>query len=157
MADAYIPACIRRYPFVFLDSPEEEQLILCVDEEVLVENGEVRLFEVSGEPSKPTLEALEFCKSFHAAAQETKAFGQALENSGILVKQEAVAEAENRRIIFDGFRVVDEQKLAEMEDDVFLEWRRRGWLPALYAHLFSTVHWARLNDLLHECIEAERD
>lgn len=155
MADTYIPACIRRYPFVFLDSPDEEQLTLCVDEEVLVEKGETRLFEVGGEPSKLTQQALEFCKSFRAAARETKAFGQSLESSGILVKQEAIAETDNRRITFRGFRVVDEQKLVEMEEDVFLEWRRRGWLPALYAHLFSTFHWARLNDLLHKRLEAE--
>jgi hypothetical protein len=42
-----------------------------------------------------------------------------------------------------------------MDDKDFLEWRKRGWLPFLYAHLFSGSQWQRLTRLLNEKLEKE--
>ena len=61
----------------------------------------------------------------------------------------------NRRINFSGFRIIDEQKLAFLDDKVFLEWRKKGWLPFLYAHLFSGAQWQRLSRLLSNRLEKE--
>jgi hypothetical protein len=36
-----------------------------------------------------------------------------------------------------------------------MEWRRRGWLPFLYAHLFSGAQWQRLTLLLRAKMEKE--
>src|SRR5512145_3456925 len=33
LAGAYIPAYVRRYPFLFAENPETKQLTLCIDEE----------------------------------------------------------------------------------------------------------------------------
>jgi hypothetical protein len=34
-----------------------------------------------------------------------------------------------------------------LPDDVFLDWRRRGWMPLVYAHLMSMTSWASLVEL----------
>lgn len=39
-----------------------------------------------------------------------------------------------------GFKTVDPEKLDAVPDDVFLDWRRRHWLPPLFAHLFSAAY-----------------
>lgn len=152
--DTYIPAYIRRYPFIFSELPTVEQLTLCVDmsKDVVDESGnsDQKFFEADGKPSQLSRNALEFCKSYHAAAQQTIEFSKMLAGSGLLVEREARINVGNKSMInFSGFRIVDEQKLAELPDAAFLEWRKKGWLPFLYAHLFSGAQWQRLTSLLN--------
>ncbi len=154
----YIPAYIRRYPFIFSELPDKEQLTLCVDDspEVIEKGGEQKFFDKDGKPSDLSNNALEFCKSYHSAAQQTLAFSKALADSGLLVDREAqINVAGNKRINFSGFKIVDEKKLSELPDEKFLEWRKNGWLPFIYAHLFSGAQWQRLTYLLNLRLEKE--
>lgn len=152
LENSYIPAYIRRYPFIFSEIPGSDQLSLCVDmnEELIEEDGEQRFFTAEGKPTELSRNALEFCKSYHAAAQATLAFSRELAKSGLLVERAAEINIPGgQKISFSGFRIVDEKKLAELDDKTFLEWRRKGWLPFIYAHLFSAAQWQRLTQLLN--------
>jgi hypothetical protein len=157
--DTYIPAYIRRYPFIFSEMPQNDQLSLCVDldKDVIESKGSQPFFDEDGKPSQLSQNALEFCKSYHAAAQQTVHFGQALEASGILVERQAEINIGNgKKINFAGFRIIDESKLAELDDKTFMEWRAKGYLPFLYAHLFSGAQWQRLTRLLNEKLKNEK-
>lgn len=157
-AGTYIPAYIRRYPFIFSELPDSDKLTLCFDNSpsVIEEKSEQTFFDAEGAPSELSKNALEFCKSYHAAAQHTLAFSSALAAEGLLIDQEAKLNvAGNRRINFSGFKIIDEEKLAQMDDNKFLEWRKNGWLPFIYAHLFSGAQWQRLTYLLNERLEKE--
>ena len=46
-----------------------------------------------------------------------------------------------------GFQIVDEAKFNALPNEVFLEWRRRGWLALVYCHLLSMAHWRGLAEL----------
>jgi hypothetical protein len=154
----YIPAYVRRYPFIFSEMPGQQQLTLCIDMDsgVTEENGEQKFFGPDSKATTLANNALEFCKSYHAAAQQTIEFGQALAKSGLLVEREAqINLAGNKRISFSGFRIIDEKKLAEMDDKTFLDWRKKGWLPFLYAHLFSGAQWQRLTHMLNGRLDKE--
>ena len=156
--NTYIPAYIRRYPFIFSELPDGDQLTLCIDmnDDIVEKKGEQAFFDKDGNASELANNALEFCKSYHAAAQQTVEFSKALADSGLLVEREAqINVAGNKRINFSGFKIVDEQKLAELDDKVFIEWRQKGWLPFLYAHLFSGAQWQRLTYLLNTRLEKE--
>ncbi len=158
LPDMYIPAYIRRYPFIFSEAPGTDQLTLCVDmnDKVIDEKSDQKFFGPDGKATALAQNALEFCKSYHAAAQQTLQFSKALAASGLLVDRQAEINAGNgQRISFSGFRIVDEQKLADMPEKDFMEWRRRGWLPFLYAHLFSGAQWQRLTLLLRKKLENE--
>lgn len=150
--NTYIPAYIRRYPFIFSEIPGGDQLSLCIDmnDNLIEEKGEQRFFEEDGKPSALSQNALEFCKSYHAAAQATTAFSKELAKSGLLIDRQAEINIGNgKKISFSGFRIIDEQKLAALDDKTFLEWRKNGWLPFIYAHLFSGAQWQRLTYLLN--------
>ena len=151
--DTYVPAYIRRYPFIFSEVPDSDQLTLCIDrnDAIVGDKYDAKFFDGQGKPTQLAQNALEFCKSYHAAAQATLEFSKALAASGLLVDRQAeINVGDGRRINFGGFRIVDEQKLAELDDDKFLEWREQGWLPFLYAHLFSGAQWQRLTALLRD-------
>ena len=156
MADAYIPAYIRRYPFIFSEMPGSDQLTLCIDldDTTTEDNGEQKFFD-GEKPSALSQNALEFCKSYHSAAKQTMEFGKALHDADLLVTRQAeISTPQGRKINFSGFRIIDEQKLADMPDATFLEWRKRGYLPFIYAHLFSGAQWQRLTRLLGDRVKA---
>ena len=151
--NTYIPAYIRRYPFIFSETPGGEQLSLCIDmvDGVTEEGGEQKFFDDKGEPTELANNALEFCKSYHAAAQHTIEFSKAIADSGLLVDRQAeIAVEDGKRINFSGFQIIDEAKLAELDDKTFLEWRKKGWIPFIYAHLFSGAQWQRLTAQLNK-------
>lgn len=154
--NTYIPAYIRRYPFIFSEMPNSEQLSLCVDmgDAIIQKDGPQRFFDKDGKPSPLSQNALEFCKSYHAAAQHTMEFSKALSESGLLIERAAeINLAGGKKINFAGFRIVDEKKLGELDEKTFLAWRKKGWLPFIYAHLFSGAQWQRLTILLNKRME----
>ncbi|MAS87605.1 MAG: sapC family protein [Micavibrio sp.] len=156
LMNTYIPSYIRRYPFIFAENPDNKQLTLCVDMKAasISEKGKDTFFDKDGKPTQLAQNALEFCKSYQSAAQQTQPFSEALAKSGLLVDRQAELTVKGgRKITFSGFKVIDEQKLAEMSDKDFLEWRKKGWLPFLYAHLFSGANWQRLTSLMNERLE----
>jgi hypothetical protein len=157
-AETYIPAYIRRYPFIFSEIPNSDQLTLCMDMDssVTEENGEQRFFDKEGKPTDLSNNALEFCKSYHAAARQTVEFSSLLNELDLLVVRQAeIVAPNNRKINFSGFRIIDEQKLAQLDDKKFLELRTKGFLPFIYSHLFSGAQWQRLTKLLSRVMDKE--
>ena len=144
----YIPAYCRNYPFAFIEAPGGMNLLLGID-------GRAASLGTAGQPlfadTKPAAaltEAMELCRSLHQSLKEATELCAALEAQGLLVENRAViAFAKGGSAMLGGFRVVDTAKLGALDDAKFLEWRRRGWLAPIYAHLQSTGRWGRIVDL----------
>ncbi|HAJ90399.1 MAG TPA: sapC family protein [Rhodospirillaceae bacterium] len=154
--DIYIPSYIRRYPFIFSEQAGGDQLTLCIDmtDTVTEDNGEQKFFEADGQPTALAKNALEFCKSYHSAAQQTLAFGKDLHEAGLLVERSAeIVVPGGQKINFSGFRIIDEEKLSNLDEKTFLDFRKKGWLPFIYAHLFSGAQWPRLTRQLNDVIK----
>ena len=149
--DAYIPAYVRRYPFVFADDKQNERLILCIDRgaSIVSEGGQNPLF-VDGQPSAYTNMAMEFCNNFEQERLRTEGFVKLLNDLDLLDVREATftprdAEgnpgtpqklAEYFAVSEDKLRALPAEKLAELRDN--------GALGQIYAHLVSLLGWDRL-------------
>ena len=151
--DTYIPSYIRRYPFILTEVNDGEALSLCIDEVdgvVSNDNGQP-LFDKEAKPTDLAKNAMEFCKSYHSASQQTMEFSKALAESGLLVQRSAELVVKgDQKINFSGFSIIDEEKFNKMDDVTFNEWRKKGWIGAIYAHLFSGFHWNSITRLLNE-------
>ncbi len=148
----YIPAYVRRYPFATLALGDEPRILLVVDaaSDRLVKDGGSSdqgrpLFE-AGEPSELTKQLMNFCNQFHHDADNTRLFGQALLESGVLVERRAeIAGPDGKgKSAVTGFRLVDARRLAELPDATVLEWHRKGWLALIHYHLASLQRLAEL-------------
>jgi hypothetical protein len=143
----YIPAYIRRYPFIFMNAGEDGRYILCVDEqaEVLTDQADGQPLFADGEPSEITTRALEFCKAYQQQADYTRQLGGLLAKHGLLTGNRAnVTLKSGESLALGGFRMVDAKTLDALDDAAFLELRRAGALPLIYAQILSTSNWAAL-------------
>src|SRR4051812_44548966 len=138
----YIPAYIRRYPFMLARlRPESDELSLCFDptSEAVGEFDEGQALFDGDQPSESTKAILQFCEQFEAAGQRTAAFIEELKSSNLLMDGEVAIQPEGfeQPFIYRGFRMVDEDKLRDLRGDELRKMNQNGMLPLIYAHLFS--------------------
>jgi len=96
----YIPAFVRRYPFVFSDSPDKQRLLLCIDEAFSGFNREGRgqkLFGADGKPTPYVEEILKFLQEFQAGYARTQAFCEKVRELDLLEPMQAQVEMASRR------------------------------------------------------------
>lgn len=149
-AGVYVPAFVRRYPFIFANTGTADQYSLCVDDtpEALSRTEGRPLFE-DGQPSALTRQALDFCKSFHQAAQATDPFAKAVLDAGLLVERQADARlAGGASFSLKGFRSVDPERVRKLPAKTLGQWNAKNWLAPLYAHLQSMTNWNNLVELM---------
>ena len=145
----YIPAYIRRYPFLLAKlNQETDELSLCFDPttEAVGEFDDGQPLFDGDQPSDATKAILEFCEQFETAGQRTAAFMEDVKKSGLLMDGEVAIQPEGYQqpFIYRGFQMIDEEKLRELRGDELRKMNQNGMLPLLYAHLFSL---AQMRDL----------
>jgi len=143
---AYLPAYVRRYPFILMDDPQQKQYVLCFDEksDMLGETGEYALFDGEN-PSDFTKGAMEFCATLRHQGETTDEFVKALQEHDLLIKNDAQIDMTGgTRVQLSGFLIVDPKKFDALPDNVYLAWRRKGWIGLIYAHLLSSHRWPHL-------------
>lgn len=144
----HIPAYVRRYPFIFLESADQMQFTLCIDETapMLIKGTENPLFR-DGKPTEIANNALDFCRAFQGEYAYTQEFAKAVAEADLLIENRAdITLNSGEKISLSGFRVIDEKRFTNLPDETFLNWRDRGWLHLVYCHLMSTSNWATLID-----------
>ena len=148
----YVPAYIRRYPFVFADDQVQKQMVLCIDRdaEFIVEGGDMPFFEANGEPSEYTKNCIEFCNNFEVERQRTMGFVQILKDLDLFEMKTATFTPANPdgtagepQKIAEYFGV-SEEKLNALPAAKFVELRDNGALGQIYAHIVSLLGWDRL-------------
>jgi hypothetical protein len=141
-AGTYVPAYIRRYPFMLARlRPDADELSLCFDptSNAVGEFDEGQPLFDGDQPSETTKTILQFCEQFETAGQRTSAFIEELNKSGLLMDGEVAIQPQNSEqpFIYRGFRMIDEEKLRGLRGDELRKMSQNGLLPLIYAHLFS--------------------
>lgn len=145
----YVPAYLRRYPFITGDTQEAERKAIYLDVEsprVSQDEG-VALYE-NGELSQLGKAAVEFCRQYHGQVLATAAFNAAISAADILVPRSYPTEGDAKPRKNDpAMMTVDEAKLPSIDDATYLKWRAQNWIGMLYLHLFSISNFAALMQL----------
>jgi hypothetical protein len=137
----YIPAFLRRYPFILSSSEDGATFTLCVDEDYAGVNRErrgERLFDSAGEQTQYLQNALGFLQAYQAQFKATRAFTQLLEDLKLLDSVEAEFTLRSgRHMKLGGFSAVNRDRLRQLDPQKLSELSRSGALDLIYAHLHS--------------------
>jgi hypothetical protein len=141
-SDDYVPAYVRRYPFVIANI-DKGQSTVCIDESYRGFNtdgqGEA-LFTEAGEHSDYLKQTITFLQDFEQAAVKTKFFCQQLVEFDLLEPMAAKVEpanAERDEVVLQGFQVISRAKLADLSADSLKQLNDNGILELIYYHLAS--------------------
>lgn len=150
-ADAYLPAYIRRYPFVLANDTAAQRMVVCIDSKapMIGENPDAPFFE-NGEPSAYTKGAIDFCNNFEQEAQRTLSFVGLLKELDLFEDKTATYTPPGpdgrpgAPQVIAQYQGVSEAKLNALPADKLKELATNGALSQIYAHLVSLLGWDRL-------------
>lgn len=137
----YVPAFIRRYPFVFAKDRNAEKFVLCIDEEFEGINSDGKgnaLFDENGDTSDYLANILKFTATYQGETQATAKFCERLNELDILSPSEINFQlGDGRKAKTSGLLSVDREKLAKLPQETVSELLKSGDLERIFAHLLS--------------------
>jgi hypothetical protein len=152
----YIPAFVRRYPFVLAQRPEGDEnpdnFAVFLDEAYEgfdTEEGN-RLFNEDGSDSEVLKQAVGFLGEFQQHIVRTQEFVQKLKDLDLLIPRNIEVRMPDKDTVINGLFVVDEQKLHALDAKTLHELMQDGTLTWIFAHLFSLSNLDHLIQRMHE-------
>lgn len=140
----YVPAFLRRYPFVFSTSDDGVNFTLCVDEDYEGVNREgrgERLFDADGERTQYLTSVLGFLQAYQVQFQRTLAFTRRVVELGLLEPMQArFTLRDGRALTLGGFQAVNRDRLKALSGDKLAALMAQDELELLYIHLQSLKH-----------------
>ncbi len=149
----YVPAYIRRYPFVLAQDEAQGRMIVCIERGAQMfdeAGGEVPLFDDAGEPSSYTQNAIKFCEDFEGERRRTENFVNLVKELDLLETKQATFTPTNpdgtqgATVVIAEYFAVSEEKLRGLSAEKLVELRDNGALERIYNHLTSLAGWDRL-------------
>src|SRR5262245_15510647 len=121
----YIPAFVRRYPFVFFSRDEGKTFTLCIDEAFPGFNqsgrGE-RLFGTDGKPTPYVDNTLKFLQQYQLEFQRTQGFCRKLKDHNLLEPMQAqINLGPGERMALRGFSAASRARLKTLSANVLAE------------------------------------
>ena len=149
---SYVPAYVRRYPFIPATKEGGKDYTVCIDELYAGFNREgrgERLFLDDGGMTKTLERSVSFLQEFQIQHQRTVDFCSVMFELDVMEPMQAnVVMASGEKLNLDGFYVLSRKKLAELKDEVIVTLYRQGNLELAHAHLISLENFERLVSLV---------
>jgi hypothetical protein len=148
----YVPAFLRRYPFVFSSQDEGKTFTLCIDESFSGFNQDKRgqpLYEAERKPSPYVDNVLKFLQQYQVEFQRTQAFCRKLKDMNLLESMRAQIRLDSgESIALTGFMVVDRARLKTLSSDKLAELAKTDELELIYLHLQSMRNFTGMRERL---------
>jgi hypothetical protein len=150
---SYVPAFVRRYPFVLNVDPDTKDPLVLVDEafDGLSQTEGERLFNDDGSETDMTKSMLSFLGDFKMQGEYSNQFMERLKKYNLLESQAVVVNrGDEQKITLDGFHIVNEKRLNELDDAAVLDLVRSGDMARIHTHLLSLNNIQRVVQRLSE-------
>jgi len=150
----YIPIHIRKYPFTLAahkDNPEQRVVLIDEDSSLFSKTKGKQLFKRNGDKSDILTNAVDFLTTHENQIIISKNLAKAIADSGILEDREiSIGEGEEKKILMQGFQVINKEKLIALSDEILADWARRGIISLIDLHLKSLNNIQNLFNILHK-------
>ncbi len=150
--DFYMPAFVRRYPFVFANDSNNERFVVCVDEdaECVTNKKPEKGFFDGDQPSAFTQEALQFLENFERDRQSTMLMVKRFKELDLFEMKDMHFQGQNpdgtpaERQKIAEYYAITEDRLRKLPKDTIQELHESGMLSVAHAHMISLGNWQRL-------------
>lgn len=149
---AYLPAFVRRYPFVLAHNPGDEQMIVCIDRgaRTISDTPQLPFFE-NGEPSEYTKNAIQFCNEFEQQRVISDSFIEMVKELDLFetrqtayVPRDRMGNPQGEPQLIAEYFAIAETRLNALPAEKLVELRGNGALSVIYAHMMSLNGWDKL-------------
>ncbi|MFL6660056.1 MAG: SapC family protein [Massilia sp.] len=148
----YVPAFIRRYPFVFSLSDDADTYTLCIDESFSGLNNEGRgdtLFSADGKPTGYIEGVLNFLQEYRIQFQNSEMLCKKLKELNLLEPMQAdFTLAEGEQLQLAGFQAVNRERLKALSGETLQQLFESDELELIYFHLHSLRNFDTIKDRL---------
>ena len=143
----YVPRAVRNYPLVLVkEQPDSDRLLVALDEssERISDADGFPLFNEDGSESEFLTHRKQQMAEYIDMGAVTKNFVAKLQSLDLIVEQVLTLKVNGEERRINGIYLIDEKKLNELSDEVFLDLRKNGYLAAIYAQMMSLQHTQEL-------------
>jgi len=137
----YVPAFLRRYPFVFALSEDQKTFTLCIDEEFDGCNKEGKgehMFDADGERTQYLQTMLNFSREYQVQFNRTKRFTDRLRELELFESAQARFQLpDGTSTSLAGFFTINREKLKALPGDTLSAMAKTDELELCYVHLQS--------------------
>ncbi len=152
-AGLYLPKILWNPPFTLsanADDIENPLLELDTDHPLVSRDEGELLYDDKGEMTAYHQARRHAIVEFNEFSQVTIGFTQLLVQLDLLIEQPLTVEVKGEKINLQGLSFVDEEKLNNLPEETFLDLRKRGFLPVIYAQMTSMKNLYRLMKMANE-------
>lgn len=137
----YVPAFLRKYPFSIAapkENPKQRVILIDEDSSLLSTTKGEPLFNEDGSQTQILQNAIKFLTTYENEALKTANIAKLIADSGILEDREiSVGDGDEKKVLVNGFKVVNREKLNALSDDILADWARKGIVTMIDAHIRS--------------------
>jgi hypothetical protein len=141
----YVPAYLRRYPFI-IGEVEGAESIVCIDQSsaLFSKDGGQPLFADDGEDTPFLQERIRFINDYLVAARRTEELVKVIAGLDLFqaITIDVQPAGQDRRVMH-GLMMINLEKFNALPDADFLALRQQGFIPMVYAHLASLANLDR--------------
>jgi hypothetical protein len=157
----YIPAYVRRYPFIISEPLDNGEQVVFIDQgsdRIQKKLGDA-LFNKDATETEVLTSAKAFLMQHYAQSRFTDEFCQWLSKEDLLIDISAKFEIERsgENFLFEHLFIINEVKLLQLPAEKVAELFSKGWLGWIYAHLISLTNMSQLIDRYSKLVPAKKE
>ena len=157
----YIPAYVRRYPFIISEPLEKGEQVVFVDQgsdRVQKKLGEA-LFNKDASETETLASAKAFLMQHYAHSRFTDEFCQWLVKEDLLTDISAKFEIDRsgENFLFEHLFIINEVKLMQLTSEKVMELFTKGWFGWVYAQLISLTNMSQLIDRYSKLVPEKKE
>ncbi|MCH9692655.1 MAG: SapC family protein [Gammaproteobacteria bacterium] len=149
----FVPGCLGNHPFMLSPSNnnKDQLTVALVEDSPQVDEAEGNaLFAEDGEETEYLKARKEALVSYLESDRLTKVFTKTLNELELLTAKNITVNVGAEKVNINGLYIIDEKKLGELPEEKFADFRKRGFLPVIYAQLGSLHQLSKLAKLQAE-------
>lgn len=140
----YIPAFVRRYPFIFVQNDDQLALAVDMDAPQVNKKSGKAIFNRKGEPSEYAETVMTFMETYQQDNQKTVQLLNQFKDLNLLEEANISINTDEDTFVLKGLHTINEEALSSLSNEQVLALVQSGAYKLIVAHLMSLTNLNKL-------------